>query len=233
VIDFRCVREASPLHKIVGSTNWKAITQLPNFYTTWNGSNWDTYYRPILKKEKGDNERRRRRLEERGRLTFECIEGDKCAPVIAWTLANQKPKAARPAHYDYLTLAASAPSRHGRFVAFTLKVDDELIATLLCLIDETKVEARLTAYDASFSRYAPGKILWGACLKWAFDRSLTFEMGFGNFAYKRRWANHENTVTKYEIANSLRYAFCLRWPTLIALAHRYQGARKTLACRHG
>jgi len=51
-------------------------------------------------------------------------------------------------------------------VTFALKFEDKIIATLLCRVDAARVNALGTAYDPSFSVYAPGKILWGECLRW-------------------------------------------------------------------
>ena len=101
------VTQDSPLHRLV-ATNRKLVTKMPHLYAPWpSGDSWNSYYRAVLKSEKGDSERRRRRLEECGRITSETVEGNNCAPVIAWTLAHQKPRDTQ-IYYDWLTLAATA-----------------------------------------------------------------------------------------------------------------------------
>jgi CelD/BcsL family acetyltransferase involved in cellulose biosynthesis len=207
-----------------------------NLSVDWTGcTDWEGYYRSLLKLEKGDNERRRRRLAELGQLTFEAVEGALCEPLIDWTHVNRAPQRIMPEdrrkpdpHRKLFMLASLQKVAQGRLVTFALSLEGEVIATLMCRVDRFRVEALRTAYDTSLARYAPGKILWGACLKWAFERSLMFDMGRGDYPYKRRWANRESWAFDYAVANSILYRLSLRYHAVKPLISRYRTVKTEL-----
>jgi CelD/BcsL family acetyltransferase involved in cellulose biosynthesis len=243
LIKLRYVREGSNLHRLmVGKVGKrvKIVSRIANLYVSWHGyENWESYYRGLHKGVRQDIERRRRRLDERGRVTFEVIEGAQCMPAIDWTLANKVRQLAQTnrrgrwletkAYRNLLVGAASRSSPQGGVVMFVLKLDDRIIATVLCRVDKMRVEPLNTVYDAAFSKYAPGKILWGFSLKWAFERNLEFDMRGGNEPYKKRWANRESEAITYEVANSVWYALCLWSPAMMPLVRSYRIGKHKLA----
>jgi CelD/BcsL family acetyltransferase involved in cellulose biosynthesis len=218
----------------------KTVSKVTNLYVSWHDyETWESYYRSLKKSDRSNNERRQRRLGERGRVTFKVIEGAQCAPAIDWALANKVKQLAQTnrrgghwlktkAYRNLLVWAASRGSPRGRLVMFVLKLDDQLIATLLCRVDQIRIESLNTVYDAAYSQYGPGVILRGECLKWAFERQLDFDMRGWDLPHKRRWANRESSAINYEVANSTSYALCIRYPALMPLLRSYRVGKHRL-----
>ena len=86
MINLRYVREGSQLHRLlVGEMGSKAriVSGVANHHVTWQEhENWESYCRGLPGKDRNENGRLRRRMEERGRVTFEVITGPQSSPAI-------------------------------------------------------------------------------------------------------------------------------------------------------
>jgi CelD/BcsL family acetyltransferase involved in cellulose biosynthesis len=243
LIRLRHVREGSELHRLMIGERAKIVSKVTNLQVDWNRhDNWESYYRTLRKGDRREIERRRRRLDELGNVTFEVIEGSQCEQVIDWALANKVEQLVRTnrrggnwlrtkAYRNLLVWAASRSGPCGRVVTLTLKLDGRLIATQWCRVDEARVEHLNTVYDPAYSKFGPGTILRGECLKWAFEHHLEVDMKGGDYHHKRRWANRESRSITYDVAISTSYALGLRFPAMRPLIHSYRAARRKLGKR--
>jgi CelD/BcsL family acetyltransferase involved in cellulose biosynthesis len=216
------VRQASLFGRLMSEENAKITSRVTNLCIDWRGyEDWETFYRGLQRKDRRDTQRRRRRLDEQGQVSFNVIEGVSCVPLIDWALRNKIEQLARTdrraswlndgIYRELLVQAAVRSDPSGTVVVFALDLEDRIIATLICRVDKTRIEALNTVYDPAYSKYAPGKILMEESLKWAFHHGLQMDFRGGDFAYKRLWANSESFMISYEIANSRRYALYRRW----------------------
>ncbi len=242
MIQLPYVREGSKLHFLVGELGKKVriVSRLTNLSVSWhNYENWQSYYRGRSSKDRQEDRRRRRQLDERGRVTFEVIEGEKCAAAIDWALANKVRQLAQTNRRvggwlktrDYRNLLAEVASRsshEGRIVVFVLKLDDQIIATLIGRVDKVRIEGLSTVYDADYRRYAPGRLLLCDVLRWAFERRLDYDLRGGDEPYKKRWANRESAVFTCEVVNSALYALYGWSPTVRPFIRGYRVAKRKL-----
>lgn len=247
VIRLRHVLEGSELHHLMVRERVKAVSKTMNLSVEWcDHDNWESYYRNRPRHDRHDLERRRRRLGEVGKVSFETIEGPQCAPAIDWALARKGEQWDRTnprgggwirtkAFRNLLVWAASRGGPRGRVIMFALKLDDHIIATRLGRVDDICLEAVTTVYDPAYSRYAPGRILLLKCLKWAFEHGLEFDFGYGNQPHKRRWINRERLAITYEVPNSRSYALCYWIPVLMPLIHWHRRRQQKIGQkrRHG
>jgi len=247
IIRLRHVLEGSELHRLMARERAKAVSKTINLSVEWRDhDNWESYYRSLGGHERRDTERRHRRFDEVGKVSFEPIEGPQCAPAIDWALARKVEQWDRTnprgggwirtkAFRNVMVWAASRGAPRGRVIMFALKLDDQIIATELCRADDIRLEAVTTVYDPAYSRYAPGKILIQTCLKWAFEHGLEFDFGNGNQPYKRRWTNRERLAITYEVPNSMSYALCYWIPVLTPLIHWHYRRQQKIGQkrRHG
>lgn len=241
LIILRHVPEGSLLHSVLQSGNAQPHSTLTNLRVSFdNHENWQSYYRSTPANDRRDNERRRRRLEERARVAFEVVEGSQGQPMIEWALkqkARQLPQDDRARRWlqsksyrDLLVAVSSRGGPEGRLAIFVLKIDDAVAATIIGRVDQHRVEAMTTTYDATYREFAPGKLLLAECLKWAAHNKLEFDLRGGDFPYKRRWANRESMIHDYKHGNSAFYAISVRLPFAVPIlrwCRRLAGQRRT------
>jgi len=206
---------------------------VPTFSVRWEGfRDWDAYLGSLKAADRREFGRTRRRLEERGKLTFDVVDGGECTALVDWMIAQKLQQLSRtnrrssllerPEYRNFLLTAIARPSPTGRFVMFTLKLEDQLLAVLLSRLDRVRVEGVITVYDPTYSKFGPGQLLWETCLKWACERRLEFDLRGGDFQYKRNWTNHESRATSYEIANSFGSAAYFIAKSLSYRAYRFR-----------
>jgi len=233
-IRLRHVLDGSELHRLMVRERAKPVSKVANLAVEWRGhDNWESYYCSLDRHDRHDTERRRRRLDELGKVSFEVLEGDECTAAIDWALrrkVEQLDQANRigggwlrtKAYRDLLVSAAARGGPQGCLLMFALKLEGQIIATMLCRADQSRLEALNTVYDPAYRRYAAGKIVTLACLKWAFERGLEFDFRNEDAPYKRRWTNRERQAFTYEVPNSMSYTLCHWVPVLTPLIHMYR-----------
>lgn len=228
------VLEESRLHRMMAKNEAQINSKSIRLYVDWHGlEKWEDYYGKLSKTMRSQNERRRRRLNECGRVTFDVLDGDSCAPAIDWHLRTKVEQLARTnrqapfleskAYRDCLVLGASRGGPNGRISVWSLKLSDQIIATTVIRVDKFHIEVLNSTYDAAFSKYAVSRILRLEILKWAFQRRLEFDMRLGEYSHKRLFANRETSVFKYEIANSVVGSLHLRLLQSYRLSKRTVG----------
>jgi CelD/BcsL family acetyltransferase involved in cellulose biosynthesis len=205
---------------------------LPATQVEWDAfPRWESYLASRPKEHQSELRRRRRRLAERGSLSFEVLnEASDRAAAIDWMLRHKQDWLARTRlanpwlgtrEYRDFLLAVTAPGAAGAEIAvFLLKLDGRLIAAALSALDGARVEGLIGAFDPAFGVHSPGQLLQEDRLRWAFERRLPYDFRIGDEAYKRHWVTDRCEAVSYTIAGS-----CGGWPAVAAGAAR-QGAHR-------
>src|SRR5262249_35355143 len=76
-------------------------------------------------------------------------------------------------------VAATDDDCHGLTIS-VLRLDDQIIAAELSVIDRFRVDLLIPVSDSAYSYYPPGKILMLNSLKWAHERGLTVDLRSGD-----------------------------------------------------
>jgi CelD/BcsL family acetyltransferase involved in cellulose biosynthesis len=104
-------------------------------------------------------------------------------------------------------------ARQGPHLArvFALTLDDTPVATALCLADRENLLLYQTAYDREYARMSPGALLFHKLIALAAREGYaTFDLAFGDDAYKANLCNRTVTLTHASIALTARGALaCL------------------------
>ncbi|WP_370674516.1 GNAT family N-acetyltransferase [Pleomorphomonas sp. PLEO] len=132
----------------------------------------------------------RRKLENKGRLTFDLISGPEALPDLESLLdwrhqrfkdVNDDRDAAIQRSFYRRLVEEGAQARVGR-----LRLDDELIAGCLGLIDDDGIHVLVIAYSINFANWAPGLLMVESCIAAVADLGLTvFDLTIGDESYKQ------------------------------------------------
>jgi CelD/BcsL family acetyltransferase involved in cellulose biosynthesis len=170
-------------------------------YITIDGD-WDAYEGGLRRKFRSELRRRRRRLEEEGRLTLEISDGtERLVELLeegfsvegaGWKGDYGTSIASRPeTRRFYSDVARWAAGRGWLRLAF-LRLDGRALAFDYCLeYDDTHYLLK-TGYDPAYRKFAPGMIIRHRMLERAFHEGITTYdfLGMGSdFAWKREWAD--------------------------------------------
>ncbi len=131
----------------------------------------------------------RRKLENKGRLTFDFVAGPEAVPdldsLLDWRrqrfqeFNDSGQEAIQSAFYRRLIEEGSL-ARMGR-----LRLDDELVAGCLGVIEGGRILILMIAYNKSFANWAPGLLTFESCIAAAAELGLTvFDLTIGSEAYK-------------------------------------------------
>lgn len=150
------------------------------------------------KRDYDDNQRKRKRLSEIGRLEFRIAQGRSEIQDVFEIFMRQKsrryletlgmPGFDVPGQRDYyLTMAQRLPGR-GAMLAY-LKTGDTVISTAWCLLAGNRFYYMMAGYeDGFFRRFSPGKLLLEELVGWCTANGFAaFDFGIGDEAYKLRW----------------------------------------------
>jgi CelD/BcsL family acetyltransferase involved in cellulose biosynthesis len=203
------------MHQILSTaTAHRVVHTLPSPFTAWdNVASWDAYARSLSSNLRTGLARRRRRLAELGRISFELIDDPaEQAATIDWTLRrkidwmSQKEKAnnflATQEYRNFLLTISEQSPVAGRLGIFALKCNERILAAKIVAVDESRCEGFITVYDPAFAAYSPGQIILADCLKWCQEQGLTYDFRIGEESYKRDWANGDCLATTYHLANT-------------------------------
>jgi CelD/BcsL family acetyltransferase involved in cellulose biosynthesis len=164
-------------------------------------SDWAGYERRLSRNMRGDLRRTHRRLEEQGAISIDYSEGgehfetllEECFAVDArsWKAgANTAIVSHANTRQFYEHIGHWAASRGSLRLAL-LRVEGRPVAMQMGLEEEGVHFAIKASYDASYSRFSPGKLLMHAIVEGAFRRGLkSVELLGADEPYKQRWASH-------------------------------------------
>lgn len=186
---------------------------------------WSSYERALDGPFRRDLLRRRRRLEELGRLNLDVAYTTDALPTAlalertGWkersgTAISQRPDTLR----FYTRVAAWAAERRSLALIF-LRLDGRAIAFHLAIEDNGVYYALKGGFDPEYRSYSPGKLIVHATLERAFNAGLRrYEVLGADDPYKRRWATavHEHVLVE---------AFAPTAPGLVSQLAHTQGRR--------
>jgi CelD/BcsL family acetyltransferase involved in cellulose biosynthesis len=215
VITLPNVRAGSRLHRILSRERPMSVEVSPISSVSWDGyQEWENYYRSLHRDFRYLLRNRRRRLAERGNLTFEAVtEHGQYSPIIDWLFLHKTEWLMRTNHsspwqdteiYKKQLIAVAAESKGiGHVMLFVLKLEGEIIAAVLGRISQSSAETVVAAFDQTYSKYGPGQLLYEDILKWAFERRLEFDFRIGDDRYKRSWINRKSEAITFRFINSI------------------------------
>jgi CelD/BcsL family acetyltransferase involved in cellulose biosynthesis len=207
-----------------GSPMAAAIERCSRVYTTdscrsaivvWDDyTSWDDFLNSRSRSYLSGLRRKRRRLAEQGELSFEIASNSReFAELLRWTWQHKLEWMKRGGHDNpwiertdflaFLETMQRRPEGKERLVLFVMRLDGEPIATELCLIGERRLIWVIGTFDERVGKYSPGQLMQEDCLRWAFERRLVYDFGYGDEPYKLHWANRESQWITYFVPLSL------------------------------
>ena len=159
---------------------------------------WEVFENGIQKKTLSEIKRRRRRLEELGRLTVEVSDGTVDLDRVLHEglrveASGRKGRIGTAISMDPATLSfyedvCRWAAGEGLLRLCSLRLDGETIAFDLSLQDGDSHYLVKTGYDEAFARYGPGMLLRYEMLATAFSEGLaTYEFLGSDAPWKREW----------------------------------------------
>jgi CelD/BcsL family acetyltransferase involved in cellulose biosynthesis len=219
-----------------GSPAARAVERCERFYTrqsvrsamaAWDGClSWDDYLASRSHTYMKGLRRKRRRLGEQGKISFEMVSDTReFAELLAWTwrrklewmkhAGQDNPWIRRPDFVQFLETMQRRPEGKDRLLFFVMRLDGETIATELSLVNDRSVDCLVAAFDERLAKCSPGQLMQEDCMRWAFERRLAYDLGHGGEDYKMQWANREARATNYMVPLSgFGFAAVLKRKTL-------------------
>ncbi|MDP8973875.1 MAG: GNAT family N-acetyltransferase [Actinomycetota bacterium] len=163
---------------------------------------WDAYESGLRRKFRSELRRRRRRLEEKGRLTLEVSDGKErldqlleegfCIEGLGWKDAYGTSINSGPATRRFYTEVAHWTSECGWLRLAFLRLDGRALAFDYCLEYNRTHYLLKTGYDPAYAKSGPGMILRYLMLARAFSEGIaTYDfLGVGSdYGWKQEWTN--------------------------------------------
>ncbi len=238
VIALPNIRTESRLYRALAAT--RAPSTLRSEPSPWLSPegyrDWESYMRSLSRDFRSELARKRRRLGELGKLTFEVVtDGAAREEILRWTVSQKRDWLVRLKERvswlasremeNFLAAMLSRGAPAGAFAVMAMKLDGRLIASQICGVDKVRMEGQVGAFDVAYNKYSPGQVLLEYCLKWAFEQGLAVDFRMGSHPYKRTWTNRDGEAVSCEIANSPLGAAYVLWRKSVAAA---RAARRRL-----
>ena len=193
----------------------------------WDGNQeWESYYRSLKREFRYSLRSGRRRLTERGKLSFEAVTNhEQFPPILDWLFTHKtewinrtrqrSPWQDAERYKKFLITVATEGDELANITLFVLKFETQIIAAVLARISKFAVESFIAAFDRAYRKYGPGQLLYEDILKLALERRLEFDFRIGDEVYKKKWTNQESKVITYRFVNSA-------WGSVFSLASRFR-----------
>jgi CelD/BcsL family acetyltransferase involved in cellulose biosynthesis len=212
IIDLSFVVEGSALaHAVERSRTPRMIFQIDAlpYAVLHDETEWDTFEKSLSRSYQQQTGRKLRRLQERGAVTFDIVEGEANAS-IDWLLDQKAEWGERVGKLgpwlfspQYRTYLKNLSASGDRILTFVLKLDDIPCAVKVIAVGPTLCTLIIGAYDERYNYYSPGSILDAFWVKHIFDtfrdpvgRHLDIDFGVGSERYKLHWSRGHAIETK-------------------------------------
>ncbi|WP_281690555.1 GNAT family N-acetyltransferase [Pseudonocardia thermophila] len=154
-------------------------------------------------------ERRRKKLAETGRVTFEVHDGREDADRVVeefirveglgWKAAAGTAIASQPSTDRFYRSVAAWAARAGMLRLPMLRVDGRAIAGELDLADGRAVYSLKAGFDPALRQCSPGLLVMLDTIEWSLERGLGYEMLGTDEPYKMRWADQVHVIRRMRI----------------------------------
>jgi CelD/BcsL family acetyltransferase involved in cellulose biosynthesis len=183
---YEVLKDKSPLNKVP--------------YVAINETSWEAYEGGLSRKLRSSLRRRRRQLEERGRLTLEVFDGKERLEELleegfrvegsGWKDAEGKSINSSPAKRRFYTAVARWASERDWLRLYFLRLDGRVLAFDYCFECNKTLYGLKTGYDPAYGRFSPGMLLRHLMLARAFSEGLaTCHLGGEFHPWKREWTD--------------------------------------------
>ncbi len=175
---------------------------------------WEVYLRSkASQSRRADSRRQRRRLEERGEVSFQVVTGERSSSVID-TMIKQKRRRfmdtgrgdmfAEDAYADFYHRFAEEHPEAAHLSA--LMVGDDIVATDWGVIRNRTFHGLMTAFEGGdWHRFSPGRLLTEWVIEWCCGHDIdTFDFSTGGEAYKHDWCEETLPLCGGVIPHSIR-----------------------------
>ena|SRR5215210_841771 len=163
---------------------------------------WEAYESGLRRKFRSELRRRRRRLEEEGRLTLEVSEGTGALSELleegfsvegsGWKEARGTSINSRPATRRFYTEVARWASERGWLRLAFLRLNGRALAFDFCLEHNGTHYLLKTGYDPAYRRFAPGMIIRHLMLARAFSGQIsTYDFLGEDYGWKQEWTGNQ------------------------------------------
>ncbi|MEO8667832.1 MAG: GNAT family N-acetyltransferase [Bauldia sp.] len=181
---------------------------------TGDYGDWDEFLRRMTARSRQNFRNRLRALEKLGTLSFDKV-GDPAEAVSETALLLSRKRAAlasglKRAHWllaadvEQLFRAAAAA---GVGTVDRLAVDGKSLASTFVFRSQEGIYLSKTAFDAAFSKYAPGRVCRLLLVKYAFENGVAFiDLMTGQFAWKVSMSSRQTSCANYRVPGRL-FAF--------------------------
>ncbi|MBC8052944.1 MAG: GNAT family N-acetyltransferase [Sphingobacteriaceae bacterium] len=185
-----------------------AIKNEETSYAAALPENFEIFQARLRSKLKSDIKRQRRRLEEKGKLSFEIIEKPEMLEELIPVMITQKRRryamtgvpdtldsiAVRRFYTDFTNNTSLSNKIHFA----VLKLNDEVIATHWGCVYHDRFYYLMPTYSETYMVNSPGKILLEYLLQWAISQQLrVFDFTVGGEEYKKEWCNESMPLYQY------------------------------------
>ena len=159
---------------------------------------YEGYERTLTQRRRSELRRRRRRLAERGTLSFELATGsERLDELLAegfavegsgWKAEQGTAILSRPETRSFYRLVAEWAAPRGSLRLAFLRLDGKPIAFHFTIEEGGSAYQLKGGYDTEFREFAPGQLLVQDMIRWAFGRGLrTYEFLGADEAFKLDW----------------------------------------------
>lgn len=192
------------------------ISSLPApFVRTSEFADWENYRASLPHKVQSNLGRNWKRIQRLGEVKVEeMTDPAEAQAAWRWMILHKRrwldrkglasPWIPSDDYFRFIGATLELNGHAGRRRIFALKLNGQIIAAELVNVDGRRVEMFVVTYDPSFAHVAPGNLLRGEILRWAFAQGLDYDMRVGGDAYKSEWANRRCDVATYVVALNVR-----------------------------
>jgi CelD/BcsL family acetyltransferase involved in cellulose biosynthesis len=169
-------------------------------YVAIERTTWDAYEGGLRRKFRSELRRRRRLLENEGRLTLEVCDGTQRLDELleegfrvegsGWKGAYGTSIDLQPGLHPFYTEVARWAAERGWLRLAHLRLDGRPLAFDYCLEYDKAHYLLKTGYDPAYARFSPGMIIRYLMVYRAFSEGIAiYDFCGPDFAWKREWTN--------------------------------------------
>jgi len=190
-----------PVRTAAAATRYRVLSESREVapYVDTDGS-WEAYESGLRRKFRSELRRRRRQLEEEGRLSLEISDGTQGLSELleegfrvegsAWKEARGTSINSHAATRRFYTAVAQWAAGRGWLRLAFLRLDGRALAFNYCLEHNGIHYLLKSGYDPAYRRFAPGMIIRHLMLARAFSGEVsTYEFLGADYDWKREWTS--------------------------------------------